>query len=145
MAPVDLALDGSPDTVVEALLHRLPNTSTRPQASRPPEASRTKNISGLSLDLQALAEALDEQLDTQPVSYLRLPLGWPGSAYRFLHPWIISATMGELVSVQGRGWSWEPPLPSKAAGVCPSPSWATEISSWESTLCGPPPTMTCRC
>ncbi|WP_209537754.1 thiamine pyrophosphate-binding protein [Billgrantia sulfidoxydans] len=86
MAPVDLALDGTPDTVVEALLHRLPNTSTRPQASRPPEASRTKDISGLSLDLQALAEALNEQLDTQPVSYLRLPLGWPGSACRFLHP-----------------------------------------------------------
>lgn len=86
MAPVDLALDGTPDAAVAALLNRLPAPSTRPQAPQRPEAPRSEAASGSSLDLQSLAGLLNHQLDAQPVSYLRLPLGWPGDTCRFRHP-----------------------------------------------------------
>jgi len=84
MAPVDLALDGTPESTVDGLLERMESTAavkTQSTYQRPPLPSQTGVF-----DLLALATTLASTLENRDVSYLRLPLGWPSSTSTFRHP-----------------------------------------------------------
>lgn len=84
MAPIDLALDGTPESVVTGLLDRI---ETR-HSVRAESAQTRPNIppQTQAFDLLALATTLKSALDQRAVSYLRLPLGWPSITTTFKHP-----------------------------------------------------------
>ncbi|MDL0433263.1 thiamine pyrophosphate-binding protein [Marinobacter sp. TBZ242] len=84
MAPVDLALDGTPESAVDGLLERIESTATikvQNAHKRPAMPQQTG-----AFDLLALATTLTSTLNDREVSYLRLPLGWPSATNTFKHP-----------------------------------------------------------
>lgn len=84
MAPVDLALDGTPESAVNGLLERIESTTkakVKNAHKRPAKPQQTGVF-----DLLALATTLTSTLDNREVSYLRLPLGWPSATNTFAHP-----------------------------------------------------------
>jgi thiamine pyrophosphate-dependent acetolactate synthase large subunit-like protein len=85
LAPVDLPLHGTPDAVVAELLPRLPG-APRPPAFAPLPRTTTPRAGDDVLDLAALADALHRAFAGHRVSYLRLPLKWPGDRCRFAGP-----------------------------------------------------------
>lgn len=85
MAPIDLALEGTPDAAVTALLERLPAGSAAAAAARQAPTPAAPTTSG-TLNLRALADTLFCVFADKPTTYLRLPLGWPSATCRFRHP-----------------------------------------------------------
>ncbi len=122
MAPIDLALDGPPDTVVSALLERLPVKApvAVPQEREVPHMpASTVARSASALDLNALAQTLSNMLNGRPTSYLRLPLGWPGSVCRFRHPLDYLGYDGGAGIGSGPGMSIGSALALKGSGRLP--------------------------
>jgi thiamine pyrophosphate-dependent acetolactate synthase large subunit-like protein len=83
MAPVDLALDGTPESAVDGLLERIESAATV-KTQRTWERP-TQPQTGV-FDLLALATTVASMLENREVSYLRLPLGWPSFTSTFKHP-----------------------------------------------------------
>lgn len=87
----DQVLATTPEQAVQALLQRLP---ARPQVPAPARladgastATAPTEADGASLiDLTGLALSANKTLQGHKVSFLRLPLGWPGAQCAFEHP-----------------------------------------------------------
>ncbi len=84
MAPVDLALDGTPESAVDGLLERIESAAAA-KTQKPHERPAKPQQTGV-FDLLALATTLTSTLENREVSYLRLPLGWPSATSTFRHP-----------------------------------------------------------
>ncbi len=87
LPPADFFTLASPDVLVEHLLEALgpgarkPVTPT-PRASEAPGAV----MSGGRLSIEGMAQTATDTLAAHNPSYIRLPLGWPGSCCRFADP-----------------------------------------------------------
>jgi thiamine pyrophosphate-dependent acetolactate synthase large subunit-like protein len=88
LPPADLFTLASPDRLVERLLEVLGPGSRPPAAAFPrlaQEAAGPEVVDG-RLSLDAMARIVTDGLAGHNSSYVRLPLGWPGSCCRFADP-----------------------------------------------------------
>ena len=84
LPPVDLFLAADPDTVTEALLHRLaPGSVPQPQPDPQPPAS---SFPPGPIAVPVLGEALRHATGGRKVSLLHLPISWNGATWPFRHP-----------------------------------------------------------
>jgi thiamine pyrophosphate-dependent acetolactate synthase large subunit-like protein len=83
----DATMLASPDRLVERLLEELgPGTgATPPETRRAPEAQGPETVDG-RISVLAMARTVTDALAPHNPSYIRLPLGWPGSCCRFADP-----------------------------------------------------------
>lgn len=87
LPPADLNLLVSPDRMVECLLAALHDAPTK----MPDHVTRTNAEPGPAMiegriSVEAMARTIVDALADEPPSYLRLPLGWPGSCCCFNGP-----------------------------------------------------------
>lgn len=81
---VDLYVATTPDMFVAQLKERLPDTDKHHRAiTRPSKAPAARET---ELGLSDIALALQKAAGEQPISLMRLPLGWDGSLTDFSHP-----------------------------------------------------------
>ncbi|MCO5072917.1 MAG: thiamine pyrophosphate-binding protein [Rhizobiaceae bacterium] len=81
---VDLHVQSTPEAFVAALSAMLPAPLQRTTYSTAP--SKPDAQAGDELELSDIAQALRSAADGQPVSLMRIPLGWDGSLMEFSHP-----------------------------------------------------------
>ena len=83
----DLYTLASPDRLVERLLEAMPPVPARPvtQPPRPEEIPGPDMVDG-RLSIEGMARTTIGSLADHNPSYVRLPLGWPGSCCRFADP-----------------------------------------------------------
>lgn len=91
LPPADLTILSPPDAAVKALLGALkaapaarPVEQNKKSAARP--IKRSANPEQAAIGLNDLAGCVRESLKDLPVSYISLPLGWPGDALEFTTP-----------------------------------------------------------
>ena len=87
LPPTDLNMLASPDRLVGRLVEALgpgkpPSRAAHP---RPKEENGPAVVNG-RLSVQAMAQQITDGLAKHNPSYIRLPLGWPGSCCRFADP-----------------------------------------------------------
>jgi thiamine pyrophosphate-dependent acetolactate synthase large subunit-like protein len=87
LPPTDRTVLASPDRLVDRLLETLgPGAApSRPAHPRPKEEDGPAVVNG-RLSVHAMARQITDALATLNPSYIRLPLGWPGSCCRFADP-----------------------------------------------------------
>jgi thiamine pyrophosphate-dependent acetolactate synthase large subunit-like protein len=87
LAPVDLYLFCEPEAAVPPLgaAVRARGASPRRRAAPPATAAAAAGAEG-PITMARLARTLQEAVAGQPVSLLRLPLGWSGDLWHFRHP-----------------------------------------------------------
>lgn len=87
LPPTDLTILAAPDRLVERLLDVLPEDGVPadPPERSAPEEPGPEEVDGL-LAVEAMARITVESLAAHRPSYLRLPLGWPGTCCRFDDP-----------------------------------------------------------
>jgi len=82
---VDLHIATTPEVFVADLADRLPATGKSYSTKKRPSKRMPTGSQG-ELGLAEIASALQEASGEQPVSLMRLPLGWDGSFTEFSHP-----------------------------------------------------------
>jgi thiamine pyrophosphate-dependent acetolactate synthase large subunit-like protein len=87
LPPTDLSALASPDRLVERLLEAIPPGARPPGAPGPgpTPADEPMMVEG-RLSIYGMARTTTDALAPHNPSYVRLPLGWPGSCCRFDHP-----------------------------------------------------------
>ncbi len=83
----DMTLLASPDRLVERLLEELgPGAAPAVAEPRRPQEEPGPDVVDGRLSIYAMARTLSDALAAHNPSYIRLPLGWPGSFCRFADP-----------------------------------------------------------
>lgn len=86
LAPADLLALASPDRFVERLLEVIPPAVAPLPKAVERSASEGPALIGGMMSIESLARTITERLKPHNPSYIRLPLGWPGSCCRFEDP-----------------------------------------------------------
>ena len=91
LPPADLTILSPPDAAVKALLGALKVSAPEKPAElrtkpAPRAIKRSANAEHAAIGLNDLAACVREALKDSPVSYISLPLGWPGDALEFRSP-----------------------------------------------------------
>ena len=87
LPPADVNLLASPDRFVECLLQELNDSPAKiPVAVSRPEMPKGPSIIDGRISVEAMARTIVDALAAEAPSYLRLPLGWPGSCCCFNGP-----------------------------------------------------------
>jgi thiamine pyrophosphate-dependent acetolactate synthase large subunit-like protein len=83
----DITMLASPDRLVDRLLESLgPGKAPDAPEHRRPQDEGGPDIVDGRLSVQAMARTITDTLAAHNPSYIRLPLGWPGSCCRFADP-----------------------------------------------------------
>lgn len=87
LPPADINMLASPDRLVECLLNELGSTPSKTPVSvvAVPSDPGPDMIEG-RISVEAMARTVTDTLAQENPSYIRLPLGWPGSCCRFKDP-----------------------------------------------------------
>jgi thiamine pyrophosphate-dependent acetolactate synthase large subunit-like protein len=83
---VDLPMLASPDSLVTHLLRTIGTRATPVQWPTIPPTPATQEAPGERISIDDLARITTEALAGHAPSFIRLPLGWPGTFCRFAHP-----------------------------------------------------------
>ncbi|HZP79787.1 MAG TPA: thiamine pyrophosphate-binding protein [Pseudolabrys sp.] len=87
LPPADLSALASPDLLVERLLEAIGPAARKPltATARASEPAGPTMVGG-RLSIEGMAQITTDTLAAHNPSYMRLPLGWPGSCCRFADP-----------------------------------------------------------
>lgn len=88
LAPADLCVVADPDAVTRQLLDEVRRLRRRrPALPRRPRARRAAPIGiAKSIGVRTLADAVTELGRAQPMSLIKINIGWPATAIRYNHP-----------------------------------------------------------
>jgi thiamine pyrophosphate-dependent acetolactate synthase large subunit-like protein len=88
LPPTDLSALASPDRLVARLVDHLQEGAARAALPSPAEPARYEGPEVVDgrLSVEAMARITTDVLASEDPSYIRLPLGWPGSCCRFDDP-----------------------------------------------------------
>lgn len=87
LPPTELSILAAPDRLVDRLLEALgPGAGRSPSRRGLVEEEAGPDVIAGRLSVQAMARTVTDTLARHNPSYIRLPLGWPGSCCRFADP-----------------------------------------------------------